>query len=104
VIWSAAAGGGAWKVLASLLLLGRLPWADPLDRQQRQAEVADLGEQAVQGRLVDDRPGDQGLAGRIAADLEAVEPAGPGGCRYRLQCAATDSARRMGPSVRVPHG
>jgi hypothetical protein len=52
-----------WKVLASLLLLGLVPWADLADRQQRQAEVADLGEQAVQGRLVDDGPSDQGLAG-----------------------------------------
>jgi hypothetical protein len=36
-----------------------LSWADLLDRQQGQAEVADLGQQAVQGRLVGDRPGDQ---------------------------------------------
>jgi len=31
----------------------------------------------MQGRLVGDRPGDQGLAGRIAADLKVLEPAGP---------------------------
>ena len=74
---SADADDVEWKVLASLLLLGLVSWTEPLDRQQRQAEVANLGEQAVQGRLVGDRPGDQGLAGRIAADLEAVEPAGP---------------------------
>jgi hypothetical protein len=74
---SADADGVEWKVLASLLLLGVVFWADLLDRQQRQAEVTDLGEQAMQGRLVDDGPSDQGLAGRIAADLEAVEPAGP---------------------------
>jgi hypothetical protein len=35
-----------------------------------------LGEQAMQGRLIGNRSGDQGLAGRIAADLEADEPAG----------------------------
>ena len=60
-------------MLASLLLLRLLFWVDPVDRQQRQTEVADLGEQAMQGRLVDDRPSDQGLAGRITADLEVVE-------------------------------
>ena len=74
---SADADDVEWKVLASLLLLGLVSWTEPLDRQQRQAEVANLGEQAMQGRLVGDRPGDQGLAGRIAADLEAVEPARP---------------------------
>jgi hypothetical protein len=37
--------------------------------QQLQAQVADLGEQAVQGRLVSDRPGDGGLAGRVAGHL-----------------------------------
>jgi hypothetical protein len=68
---SADAGGVAWEVLASLLLPGLVLWADPLDREQRQTEVADLGEQAVQGRLVGDRPGDQGLAGLVAADLKA---------------------------------
>jgi MalT-like TPR region len=43
-------------------------------RQQLQAQVADLGEQAVQGRLVDDGPGDPGLAGLVAGDLQPVEP------------------------------
>jgi len=33
---------------------------------QLQAQVADLGEQAVQGRLVGDRPGDGGLAAVVA--------------------------------------
>jgi hypothetical protein len=73
----AAADGVGWEVLASRFLLRLRPGTDPLDRQQRQPEVADLGEQAVQGRLVDDRPSDQGLAGLVAADLEAVEPARP---------------------------
>jgi hypothetical protein len=36
-----------------------------------------LGGQAMQGRLIGNRSGDQGLTGRIAADLEAFEPAGP---------------------------
>ena len=37
--------------------------AELADREQRQTQVADLGEQAVQGRLISDRAGDQGLAG-----------------------------------------
>ena len=49
-------------MLASLLLLRLLFWVDPVDRQQRQTEVADLGEQAVQGRLVDDRAVEEGGA------------------------------------------
>ena len=40
-------------------------------------QVVDLGEQAVQGRLVGDRPGDQGHAAGFAAELQPVEPGGP---------------------------
>src|SRR5215217_6326719 len=45
--------------------------------QQRQAEIADLGEQAVQGRLVGERPNDGGLAARVAADPQACKPGRP---------------------------
>jgi hypothetical protein len=36
------------------------------DRDEWQAEVTDLGEEAVQRCLIGNRPGDQGLAGRVA--------------------------------------
>src|ERR671917_736422 len=42
------------------------------DGEQRQAEVADLGQEAVQGRLVGDRPGDHRLARLVAGDLESL--------------------------------
>jgi hypothetical protein len=48
------------------------------DEEQGQAQVADLGEQAVQGRLVGDRPGDQG--GRVvglAGHRQPVESGRP---------------------------
>jgi hypothetical protein len=39
---------------------------DLADREQRQAQVTDLGQQSVQGRLVDDRADDDGLAELVA--------------------------------------
>src|SRR5215218_4544933 len=45
--------------------------------QQLQTQVADLGEQAVQGRLVDDGAGDGGLASFVAGHPHAVEPGRP---------------------------
>src|SRR5215207_4095965 len=50
---------------------------DLADREQRQAQVADLGEQAVEGRLVSDRAGDGGHAVVVAADLQAFKPGRP---------------------------
>jgi glyoxylase-like metal-dependent hydrolase (beta-lactamase superfamily II) len=48
------------------------------------AGVADLGQQAVQGRLVGDRPGDDGHAGFVAADLQALEPGRPAALQHPL--------------------
>jgi transposase len=45
--------------------------------------------------MVDNRPGDQGLAGRLAADLEAVEPAGP----VTVQDAAHPELERLVAAV-----
>jgi hypothetical protein len=43
--------------------------------EQRQAEVADLGEQSVECCLVADRPNDCGSPGvGVAADVKAAEP------------------------------
>ena|SRR5215471_2554187 len=42
-------------------------------REQGKAEVADLGQEAVQGGLVGDRPGEDGPAA-VAGQLQAVEP------------------------------
>src|SRR5215211_2918244 len=64
-------------------LLGRAPVPSPVagldgaDRQELQAEVADLGQQAVEGRLVDHRSGERGLARLVAGHLQAVEPGRP---------------------------
>jgi hypothetical protein len=50
--------------------------SDAAHREQGQAEVADLGQQAVEGRLVDDRPGDGGGPGvGVAADVQASNQA-----------------------------
>jgi len=46
------------------------------DRDQEQPEVADLGQQPVQGGLVGDRAADDGLL-PVAGDLEVLEPGGP---------------------------
>src|SRR5690606_14884377 len=48
---------------------------------QRDAEVAELLEQSVQCRLVDDRAADDGGAVRGAGQVEAVEPRRPAGCQ-----------------------
>jgi hypothetical protein len=66
-------GSGAdalgWEAAASLPPCRLTVWVQSADREEGQAQVADLGEQAVQGRLVGDRPGDGGLAALVAADL-----------------------------------
>src|SRR6266508_774244 len=46
-------------------------------REQRQAKVTDLREQAVQRRLVGDGPGDDGRAAGFAGELQPVEPGRP---------------------------
>jgi hypothetical protein len=43
-------------------------WVDAAHCEQRQAKVTDLGEEAVQHRLIDDQPGDPGLAALVASD------------------------------------
>src|SRR5262249_29815452 len=60
----------------TVLLLGCVRSSGPLHRDQAQAKIADPVQQAVQGRLVGDHPGDDG-AGAVAGDLQAVEPGGP---------------------------
>jgi|Tabmets5t2r1_1033131.scaffolds.fasta_scaffold26821_3 hypothetical protein len=64
----AAIGSGVgalgWEVIASLPPGRLVVGVDAAHRDQGQTQVADLGEQAVQGRLVADRAGDGGLAGR----------------------------------------
>jgi hypothetical protein len=47
------------------------------DREQRQAQVTDLGQEAVQRRLVGDRTDDDGLAELVAGDTQALEPGRP---------------------------
>ena len=54
---------------------------DPGDRDQRQADVADLLEQAVQRGLVDDDAVDDGGAVAAGGEGQPVEPAWPSGCR-----------------------
>jgi len=55
---------------------------DAANRLEGKAQVADLGEQAVQGRLIDDGPGDPGQAGLVAGDLEAIEPGRPAAVQH----------------------
>ena len=49
-------------------------WPDPIELEQ--PEVADLGQQPVQGGLIGDRAGDDGVL-HVRADLEAFDPGGP---------------------------
>jgi hypothetical protein len=72
--WADALG---WEAVASLPPCRLTVWVGAADQEQGQAQVADLGQQAVQGRRVDDRPGDDGLAGLVAADVQALEPGRP---------------------------
>src|SRR5215217_7809421 len=74
----------------------RLPArVDAADRDQRQGQVADLGEQAVEGRLVADRPGDGGLAGLVAVEVQAFEPGRPAAVQDALN-ADLVAHRRLG--------
>jgi hypothetical protein len=49
----------------------------PADREQLQAQVTDLGQQAMQRRLVGERAGDDGLAGLVAGDAQTLKPGRP---------------------------
>src|SRR6266540_2676550 len=69
-------GGRDRGRVASLSPFGSLP-VQAADRDQWQAKVADLGEQAVQGRLVGDRPGEHGHAAGLAGELQPVKPRRP---------------------------
>src|SRR5829696_10414861 len=50
---------------------------NPGYREERQVEVADPVERAVQGGLVDDVAGDHGFSGVRVGDGESVEPCRP---------------------------
>jgi hypothetical protein len=69
----------AWSSVPIRLMLDRLI---PDGGDAGQAEVTDLGEQAVEGGLVDDGPGDPGQAGVVAGDLQAVEPGRPAAVQH----------------------
>jgi hypothetical protein len=51
--------------------------ADALYGQQREAKVANLGQQAVQCCLVGDHACDDGYTAGLVGDLHAVKPRGP---------------------------
>ena len=55
------------------------------DRDQRQAYVAHLLEQAVQSGLVDDEAGDDGGAVAVVGQAQPVEPGGPAGIEVPLE-------------------
>src|SRR6266699_2911850 len=88
------------------------PRVDVAYREQRQAKVTDLGKQAVQRRLVGDRPGDHGhAAAGFARQLQPVEPGRPALVEDALDVdfvahrSFTPSGVRTGPawrSVLVP--
>src|SRR4029450_13558774 len=65
------------RTLAAVVFGGSSFGVGAAHLEQLQAQVADLGEQAVQGRLVGDRPGDGGPAPIVGDDLQAVEPGRP---------------------------
>ena len=63
----------------------RLVGLDLRDRDQRQADVAHLLEQAVQRGLVDDRAVDDGGAVALVGEAQPVEPGGPAGVEVPLE-------------------
>src|SRR5919112_6679005 len=83
-----AGAAGPVRVPFTWSLLGRAPVPSPVagvdgaDRQELQAEVADLGQQAVEGRLVGDRSGDGGRTRLVAGHLQAVEPGRPAAVQH----------------------
>lgn len=50
---------------------------DALNGQQRQAKVANLGQQTVQCSLVGNHTADDGHSARLGGDLHSLEPRGP---------------------------
>jgi len=63
--------------------LARRSAADNSHRDQRQSEVANLREQAVQCGLVDNQSADRGLTVPVADDAEPFEPRCPAGVQHR---------------------
>ena len=63
--------------------LGWIGW-DLRERHQRKADVAQLLEQAVQCRLVDDWAVEDGRAVRLVPDRQSVEPGRPSGPEMSL--------------------
>ena len=55
------------------------------DRDQRQAGVADLLEQAVEGGLVGDRAPEDRRTVALVAEAQAVEPGGPAAVEVALE-------------------
>ena len=58
--------------------------ADLGDGDQRQAEVADFLEQAMQRGLVGHRAGDERACRRFVGEAQSVEPGGPAGAEVTL--------------------
>ena len=55
----------------------RVPRCQARQRDDREVQVPDPGQHAVERRLVGDRPAQRGLAVRLVADRQAVEPGSP---------------------------
>jgi drug/metabolite transporter (DMT)-like permease len=96
------AGAGLWLARATGAAPGRSPalFVDHAHRKERQAEVANSGEQAVQRRLIGHATDDHGLARPAALDAQSVEPRGP--VRVELSTHA-DLVGRRGPVGSVIH-
>ena len=63
--------------------LGCIRW-DLRERHQRKTAVAQLLEQAVQRRLVDDRAAEDGCAVVLVPERQSVEPTSPSGPEVSL--------------------
>jgi hypothetical protein len=81
---------------------------DLSDRDQRQAQVAHLREQAMERGLVDDRTMDDGGAVAVAGEDQPVEPGRPAGAEVPLDAdlvpagAVPVAGRRVGHRAPFP--
>ena len=86
-----SSGVGGWRV--------GLVGLDVQDRDEREAQVADLLEQAVQRGLVDDRAVQDGGAVGLVGEAQPVEPGGPPVVEVALEADLVRPASCQLPAV-----
>ena len=77
--------------------------ADVGDGNQRQAQVADLLEQAMQGGLVGHRATDQRGAVGFVGEAQSVKPGSPAGAEVSLDPELVDAGLKIASGL-IAHG